>query len=54
MVTVSPRQGNEVQITVQRAGQSSLQVTSQRLSKELSIMAWYQGNAIQVEITQKP
>jgi hypothetical protein len=53
MVTVSPSQGNEVQITVQHAGQSNLQVTSQKVSKQLSIMAWYQGDAIQVEISEK-
>jgi hypothetical protein len=54
MVRVSPSQGNEVQITVQHAGQSSLKVASQRVSKNLSIMAWYQGDALQVEITEKP
>jgi hypothetical protein len=54
MVTVTPGQGNEVQITVRHAGQSNLQVTSQKVSKRLSIMAWYQGDAIQVEISEKP
>ena len=54
MVAVSPRQGNEVQITVQSAGQSNLKVTSPKGSKELSIMAWYQDDAIRVEISQRP
>jgi hypothetical protein len=54
MVTVSPGQGNEVKITVRYAGQSSLKVASKEVSKELSIMAWYKGDAIQVEISQKP
>ncbi len=53
MVTVSPGQGNEVQITVRHAGQSNLQVTSQKVSKQLSIMAWYQGDTLQAEISQK-
>src|SRR6266511_4886793 len=53
MVTVSPGQGNAVQITVQRAGQSSLQVTSQGFTRTLSIKAAaYRGNAIQAEISQ--
>jgi hypothetical protein len=54
MVTVSPGQGNEVQITVRHAGQSSLRIASQKLYTQLSIMAWYQGDALQVEISQKP
>ncbi|MBI4463517.1 MAG: hypothetical protein HY647_02325 [Acidobacteria bacterium] len=52
MVTVSPNQGNLVTITVQRAGQSSLRVTSQGVSKELVIQGTYQGNALYVEIAQ--
>ncbi len=53
MVTVSPSQGNAVQITVHRAGQSSLQVTSQGFTRTLSIKAAaYRGNAIQAEISQ--
>jgi len=54
MVTVSPGQGNAVMITVRHAGQSSLQVTSQKASKKLSIKAWYQGDAIQAEISEIP
>ena len=54
MVTVSPSQGNAVQITVRHAGQSNLQVSSQKVSKKLAIMAWYQDDALQVEISEKP
>ena len=53
MVTVTPAQGNEVKITVLRAGQSSLKVTAPGFSRELSIKATLQGSAIQVDITQK-
>ncbi len=52
MVAVVPNQGNEVKITVQRAGQSSLQVTSQGVSKVLTITATYRDKAILVEIAQ--
>lgn len=52
MVTVTPDQGDEVKITVHRAGESKLKVASQEGSKELIIKAKYEGNAIQVEITQ--
>ena len=53
MVTVTPGQGNEVKITVRRAGQSSLKVAAPGFSRELSIKATLQGSAIQVDITQK-
>jgi hypothetical protein len=52
MVVVSPRQGNEVKITVQRAGQTSLNVTSHGVSKTLSIKATYRASTIQAEISQ--
>lgn len=53
MVTVSPSQGNAVQITVLRAGRTSLKVTSQGFSKILYIKAApYQGRAILAEISQ--
>lgn len=54
MVTVSPRQGYAVKITVQRAGQTSLKVSSEGVSKELAIKAAYKGDTIQVEISPKP
>jgi hypothetical protein len=53
MVTVSPSQGHLVTITVQRTGQSTLQVVSQGFVKTLSIKAEpYLGSAILVEISQ--
>jgi FKBP-type peptidyl-prolyl cis-trans isomerase FklB len=50
MVTVSPSEGDEVMIAVKRAGESSLRVTSQGVSKELAIKAAYQDDIMQVEI----
>ena len=54
MVTITPGQRNEVTITVKRAGQTSLQVASQGVSRTLSIKATatQEGKALQVEITQ--
>lgn len=52
MVKVTPQQGQKVTITVLRAGQSSLKVTSQGVSKTLSIKAAYEGDEIEVEISQ--
>ena len=54
MVTASPGQGNEVTITVHRAGESSLKLISEDVSKELIIKATSQGTVIKVEISQKP
>jgi FKBP-type peptidyl-prolyl cis-trans isomerase len=51
MVSVSPGQGKEVHITVRRAGQSSLKVASQGISRELIIKATYENNATKVEIS---
>ena len=52
MVTVSPSQGHEVNITIQRAGETSVQVISGELLTMLSIKAVYKNNIIQVEISQ--
>jgi len=52
MVTVSPSQGDQVKITVHRAGESKLKVTAHGFSKELVVKAKYLGPAIQVQITQ--
>lgn len=52
MVTVVPAEGHEVRIIVKHAGESSLKVTSEGLSRELSIKAAEKGKTIQVEITQ--
>lgn len=51
MVTVSSGHGQEINITVRRAGQSSLKVASAGVSKELIIKASYEGSVIKVEIT---
>ena len=52
MVAVSPGQGRQVKITVREAGQSSLKVAAQGLSRKLLIKATYQDGATQVEISQ--
>jgi FKBP-type peptidyl-prolyl cis-trans isomerase FklB len=54
MVTVSPEEGSSVKITVKRAGESSLKVTAQGVSRDLSIKAETKGGAIQVSITPEP
>lgn len=51
MVTVSPSQGDQVKITVHRAGESKLKVACQGFSRELVVKAKYFGKAIQVQIT---
>ncbi len=54
MLEVSPTQGNAVKITVKRAGQSSVKVVSQGISRKLFIKATatHEGKVMQVEITQ--
>jgi FKBP-type peptidyl-prolyl cis-trans isomerase FklB len=52
-VTVTPAEGNEVKISVKRAGQSSVQVTTPGVSKELAIKAESQNNVLRFEITQR-
>lgn len=53
MVTITPGRGNEVRITVRRAGESSLKVAAPGFSRELAIKARsYMGNSILVEISQ--
>jgi len=53
MVTVTPGRGNAVKITALRPGESSLQVTSQGVSRGLAVKAAYKGEVLQVEIAQK-
>jgi hypothetical protein len=54
MVTVAPSQGKAFVITVHRAGESSLTLTSQGVSKTLAIKATApKDNVLQVEISQK-
>jgi hypothetical protein len=50
MVTVSPAQGDDVNITVHRAGESKLRIVYQGLSKELVIRAKYVGKFMLFEI----
>ena len=50
MVGVSPAEGHKVEITVRRAGESTLNVSSQGFSKKLLIKATYGDNTIQVDI----
>jgi len=50
MVTVSPSQGDDVKVTVHKAGESKLKVTYQGLSKELLVKAKYVGKFILFEI----
>jgi FKBP-type peptidyl-prolyl cis-trans isomerase len=52
MVTVTPDEGNAVSIMVRRVGQSSLRVTSQDVSRQLTINATSIGNVLQVQIGQ--
>ena len=53
MVTISPDTGNEVQITVRRAGESRLDITGPAIAKGLIIRAAYPYGVIQVEILQE-
>lgn len=54
MLTVTPAQGQTVKITVQHAGQTTLKVNAQSISKTLSVKAdpVYQGKAIKIDISQ--
>ncbi|MDO8587931.1 MAG: hypothetical protein Q7T82_12955 [Armatimonadota bacterium] len=52
MVTVSPCEGRKVEMTVRRAGESSLAVDCQGFSKKLLIKASQRDNSMQVEIAQ--
>jgi hypothetical protein len=51
MVTVSTRQGKDVKLTVHRAGESKLKVSSMGFSKELLIKAYHKNNVINVSIS---
>jgi len=52
MVTVSPSQGDNVKITVHKAGESKLKITYQSLSKELEIRAKYVNKFMLFEIEE--
>lgn len=49
---VTPDSGNQVTITLQNAGETSLFVTSHGTSRRLALIATYQGNALRVRIIQ--
>jgi FKBP-type peptidyl-prolyl cis-trans isomerase FklB len=52
MVTVSPREGDDVKITVHKAGESKLKITYQGLSKELEVRAEYVNKFMLLEIEE--
>jgi len=52
MVQVSPDKGAAATITVKRAGTSVIHVTSGEVTKELTVTAEMQNNALQVTISQ--
>lgn len=53
MVTVSPRPGKAVQITVHRPGQTSLEVAALGMSKKLPLNALAHGDSLVVEVYQQ-
>jgi FKBP-type peptidyl-prolyl cis-trans isomerase FklB len=53
MVTITPGEGKQVTMTVQRAGETSVRVTSEGASKELTVKAAYRNNVLQADISQK-
>lgn len=53
MVTVSPSEGQRVKIAVKRPGETALNVTSDGVSRQLSIKAAYKNDVMHVEIAQK-
>jgi len=53
MVTVSPSEGQQVKIAVKRAGETTLHVSTDGVSRELAIKAARQNDVMQVEIAQK-
>ena len=52
MVSVSPSQGNQVQITVRRAGQSHLKLAYGKASKELTVKAIHEAGTWRVDVVQ--
>jgi DNA-binding NarL/FixJ family response regulator len=51
---VTPPEGSQVTITVQRPGETSVRVTSNGVARELGIRAEEKGAALQVKISPKP
>jgi FKBP-type peptidyl-prolyl cis-trans isomerase FklB len=54
MVTVSPSQGDDVKITVHKAGESKLKITYQGVTKELVVKGQYVGKFMLFEISPPP
>jgi FKBP-type peptidyl-prolyl cis-trans isomerase FklB len=54
MVTVSPSQGDDVKITVHKAGESKLKIAYQGVMKELVVRAQYIGKFILFEMAPPP
>jgi len=52
MVTISPQEGEVVEIRVNRPGQSAVEVAAGGLSRTLLISATQQGQSVQLEISQ--
>jgi hypothetical protein len=53
IATVTPDEGSQVTIRVQRSGETTLRVTSDGLSREFGIKAEKKGAALQVMISPK-
>jgi hypothetical protein len=54
MVAVTPGEGSDVKITARRPGETTLQVTSPGRSQTLALKAAYKGEALVVQISQRP
>jgi hypothetical protein len=52
MMEVSPSRGNQVRITVRRAGQSRLKLTYGGVSKELTVKAVHEAGTWRVDVVQ--
>ena len=54
MVAVTPGEGSEVRITALRPGETTVQVTAPGLSQTLALKAAYKGEALVLQISQRP
>jgi FKBP-type peptidyl-prolyl cis-trans isomerase len=54
MVTVAPAEGSDVKISLLRAGESRLQVNADGVSRDLTVRATREGDALSIEISQVP
>ena len=53
MVTIAPVQGTEITMVVKRAGESTVRVSANGVSKELTIKAAYGNDVLRVDISEK-